>query len=269
MITLLQEDFEKLVTFMKKNYGINLDKKKDLIQGRLADIVASMGFKSFKDYVQYIETTKNPDDIDVIVNALTTNYTYFMRETSHFDYFKDIILPNLEKTRKDKVLSIWSAGCSSGEEPYTLSMLIMDHFGNKSGWETRILATDISEKAMNIAKRGKYKSDAVSKVPTEWKQKYFGPVDGRGYCEVTDKIKSNVIYRPFNLMDKFNFKLKFDVIFCRNVMIYFDRDTQAKLIKKFYDASNNGGHLFIGHSENIVENESGFKYVQPAVYRKN
>ncbi len=270
MLTLTQEDYLRLVKFMRTNYGINLERKKELIQSRLSDIIASMGYTSFKDYVKHIETSKDQNEIEIIVNALTTNYTYFMRENTHFDHFRDVILPDLEKKKKDKVLSIWSAGCSSGEEPYTLSMLIMDHFGEKAKqWDTRILATDISEKALQKALIGKYKEESISKVPESWKTKYFGKPDKLGDCQVSDQIRANVIYKTFNLMDRIQFKLKFDVIFCRNVMIYFDRDTQKALTKRFYDATNSGGYLFIGHSENLVDNEMGYNYIMPAAYRKN
>ena len=149
-----------------------------------------------------------------MLNKLTTNYTYFMREEEHFNYLYQTVLPDLAKKHAhDKVLSIWSAGCSSGEEPYTISMYLKDFFGSQaSAWDTRNLATDISQ-------------SILARVPSSWKHKYFVK-NGSGSYTIAPVIRENVIFRPFNLMDSIQFKRPFDIIFCRNVMIYFDMPTK-------------------------------------------
>lgn len=269
MLTINESDFLRLVNFVKQHYGIDLSKKKHLITGRLSNTILSMGFSSFQDYVDYLIKTKKPDDLELMLNKLTTNYTYFMREESHFQFLTDTILPYLTSVKKDKVLSIWSAGCSSGEEPYTISMILKEYLGSKaSSWDTRVLATDISQNALNAATNAVYDSSSLQNLPAGWKSKYFRQTEQAGVFTVSPEIKSNVIFRTFNLMDPIKFRLKFDVIFCRNVMIYFDQPTKDALINRFYQATAPGGYLLIGHSETLNKEKSPYKYLKPATYRK-
>ncbi len=266
MIAIQPAEFEELKKFMYDKYGIDLSKKKQLIEGRLSNLILAKGFNNFKDYLKCVYSDATGAELTVLVNKLTTNHTYFMRETSHFDFYRDTVLPELEKTVRSKNLGIWSAGCSSGEEPSTLSMINYEYFGANSGWDTRILATDISDRVLEIAKKGVYTTEAVDAFPKELIRKYMTPTNG-GY-KFIDPIKKNIIYRKFNLMDKFNFKKKFHVIFCRNVMIYFDNKTKHELVNKFYDATEPGGYLFIGHSEYLDKDSIRYKYIMPAVYQK-
>lgn len=269
MLTLSQQDFLRLVQFVKKNYGIDLSKKMQLIMGRLSNTIISMGYTSFTDYIDHILSSKNPADLEVMLNKLTTNYTYFMREEAHFNFFRDTILPYLLSTKKNKVLSIWSAGCSSGEEPYTISMIIKETLGAQAAlWDTRVLATDISQNALRAAKEAVYDEDSLKNLSSAWKSKYFVKTAQEGAYSVAPAIKSNVIFQTFNLMDPIRFRLKFDVIFCRNVMIYFDQNTKDGLIQRFYDATAPGGYLLIGHSETINKEKTPYKYLMPAIYRK-
>lgn len=269
MLTLNDSDFQKLVKFIKQYYGIDLSKKKQLIVGRLSNTIMSMGFSSFEDYINHLIRTRKPDDLEVMLNKLTTNYTYFMREEAHFQFFTDTILPYLIEKKKDRVLSIWSAGCSSGEEPYTISMILKEYLGSKAAmWDTRVLATDISQNALNAAANAIYDESSLRDLPHGWKSKYFRPANGPGLYTVSPEIKSNVIFRTFNLMDPIKFRLKFDVIFCRNVMIYFDQNTKDALVNRFYDATNPGGYLLIGHSESLNKDTTPYKYLKPATYRK-
>jgi len=269
MLTLSQQDFTRLVQFVKKNYGIDLSKKMQLIMGRLSNTIVSLGYTSFTDYIDHIISSKNPADLEVMLNKLTTNYTYFMREEAHFNFFRDTILPYLLSTKKNKVLSIWSAGCSSGEEPYTISMIIKESLGAQAAlWDTRVLATDISQNALRAAKEAVYDEDSLKNLSSAWKSKYFVKTAQEGIYSVSPAIKSNVIFQTFNLMDPIRFRLKFDVIFCRNVMIYFDQNTKDALIQRFYDATAPGGYLLIGHSETINKEKTPFKYLMPATYRK-
>ena len=204
-----------------------------------------------------------------ITLQVSTNHTYFMREEEHFRYFRGVVLPELTGRVRDKDLRIWSAGCSSGEEAYTLAMIIDEFFGKeKLFWDTKILATDISSRVLEEAKKGVYSNDELAVLPSSWRLSYFTAFDKESSI-ISDRIKNEVIFRRFNLMEKsFPFRKKFHVVFCRNVMIYFDAETKRKLINKFYEITEPGGYLFIGHSESINRNETGYKYVMPALYRK-
>lgn len=269
MLTLNEQDFKRLVTFVKSRYGINLTQKRQLIIGRLSNVVLSMGYTSFTEYVDHILSQKNPQDIELMLNKLTTNYTFFLRESSHFDYFRQTVLPYLEQTKRDRVLSIWSAGCSFGQEPYTISMFLKEYFGSKaSQWDTRVLATDISQNALKAATEGVYDEESLSDLPPDWKKKYFQRTPEPGVYKVADSLKNNVIFKTFNLMDPIRFRLKFDVIFCRNVMIYFDQPTKDALVQRFYNATAPGGYLFIGHSESLNKATTPYNYIMPATYRK-
>lgn len=192
-----------------------------------------------------------------------------MREVDHFYYFRDKVLPYLVSTVREKDLRIWSAGCSSGEEPYTLAMIIDEFFGKeKMWWDSKVLATDISGKVLGEASKGIYSNENIATLPSNWKLNYFKKLDNEKSVLI-DKIRNEVIYRKLNLMDQvFPFKKKFHVIFCRNVMIYFDNKTKWELINKFYDLTEYGGYLFIGHSESLNREETKYKYIMPAVYRK-
>ena len=267
-LSITDADFRRLVEFIQKHYGIDLSNKRQLITSRLSQSLKSRGYTDFKSFLEHLFTKQDPQDLELVLNKLTTNYTYFLREKEHFTFFYDTVLPELEQRHsRDKTLSIWSAGCSSGEEPYTLSMYLKEYFGTRSGqWDTRVLATDISQQALAKAKAAVYQPPAD--MPTAWLHRYFthSPRDGTEYT-VAPAIRNNVIFRTFNLMDPIRFRLKFDVIFCRNVMIYFDTSTRDALVRRFYDAMNPNAYLFISHSESLGHTPL-FQMVSPAVYRK-
>lgn len=270
MLTITDKEFRKLADFIKNNYGIHLkDEKRSLLAGRLNNLLIQKNFCSFTEYFDYVAYDSTGMATIELIDRITTNHTYFMREADHFYYFRDKVLPYLASVVRDKDLRIWSAGCSTGEEPYTLSMIINDFFGQgKKLWDTKLLATDLSEKVLEIAKNGIYKKSAVDILPAMWRLNYFNKIDKENWA-ITDNIRNEVIFRKFNLIDDyFPFKRKFHVIFCRNVMIYFDEDTKYKLLDKFYNNMENGSFLFIGHSESINRDMSKFKYIMPAVYRK-
>lgn len=167
-------------------------------------------------------------------------------------------------------MRIWSAACSSGEEPFTLAMLIDEYFGgNKAGWDTTILASDISQKVLDMAKTGIYSEEKMSDVPERWKKKYFKD-QGSGQYMISDAIRREVVFGRINLMDEvFPFKKKMHVIFCRNVMIYFDNEVKEKLVNHLYEITEPGGYLFIGHSEGLNREKTRYRYIMPAVYRKD
>lgn len=267
MIRLTDPEFNDIVNFVKNNYGINLAKKKQLIESRMQSVLMEKGFTNFTDYFELIKQ-HNSTEITAMLNKLTTNHTYFLREPAHFDFLKNTILPAQEKTNRQKDIRIWSAGCSSGEEAYTTIMVMMDYFGlQKSSWDYRILATDISLKAMNAAKNGLYSTESLKNVPQAWEKKYFTSKQNDLF-ELNKEVREQVTFRPLNLMENFTFKQPFDLIFCRNVMIYFDQPTKNALINKFYDVLKPGGYLFIGHSETVQRDSSQFLYIEPSVYQK-
>lgn len=269
MLAINNKEFKALTEYIQLHYGVNLSRKRHLIEGRLANLLIDREFTSFAEYLDHVFHDHSKLELTDLINRLTTNHTFFMREANHFDYFRDRVLPLLKNTVAKKDLRVWSAGCSSGQEPYTLAMIMTDFFGaEKSLWDTKVLATDISVKALEIAERGVYSAEGVQDLPAIWKLNYFQKMDQQHF-QVVNTLKAEVVYRVFNLMDEvFPFKRKFHVIFCRNVMIYFDHKTKLQLINKFYDQMEPGGYLFIGHTESLSRDETPYRYVMPAVYQK-
>jgi chemotaxis protein methyltransferase CheR len=267
ILTIKEREFKKLVEYIKTNYGINLEHKKHLIEGRLNKVIMEKGYSNYEEYLQMVYD--NPREIKGLINLLTTNHTYFMREPDHFKYIRDTILPYLEKIVQGKDLRIWSSACSTGEEPYTLAMIIADYFGDKKVvWDTKILATDISNKALETAKKGIYSAEEVEKLPEIWIKKYLKKIDENRY-EVVKKIKDEVIFAPYNLMQEtMPFKKKFHLILCRNVMIYFEKPTKEALIKRFYNQTEDGGYLIIGLSESFDKNIIKYRFIRPSIFRK-
>ncbi len=261
-----EKDFIRLVSFVKSKYGIDLTQKKQLVTSRLSSTVKNLGYQNFTQYVDFLLSKGSGDDINQLLSRLTTNYTYFMREVESFDYFVNRILPDLvRRHERDKCLSIWSAACSSGEEPYNVSMYIMDYLGSRAAqWDTRLLASDISLDALAKAKRGVY--ELPDSIPQNWKRNYFKSAGGKNF-EVAPQIKNNVIFKQFNLMDPIQFKRKFDVIFCRNVMIYFDQPTKSALARRMFDATVPGGYLIISKAENLPP-DTPYARVAASIFQK-
>ncbi len=270
MFAIKDQEFKQFARYVRTHYGIHFKKeKKALIAGRLGPLLVRMNFKNLSDYLEYVIADKTGRAASLMLDRITTNHTYFMREPAHFHYFQEQVLPYLEKMVTDKDLRIWSAACASGEEPYTLAMIIDDYFGpNKGDWDTKILATDISLKALSIARAGIYSRDKIKALPPHWIKRYFKKNEDGNYI-LSKKIKEEVIYGKINLVDcKFPFKRKMHVIFCRNVMIYFDIETKERLAERLYEITEPGGFLFISHSENLNREKTRYSYIMPAVYRK-
>ena len=262
-------DFYRLKNYIYENFGINLEKKRTLVEGRLVNAIPVAGFDNFHDYIEDILGDKSGRKVDQLITKLTTNYTYFMREEAHYNFMASSALQEWKKKICDYDLRIWSAGCSSGEEAYTAAMVLDNYFGaDKRQWDTTILATDISPHVLRLAKEGIYPRNHLEKLPEVWVRRYFNKLPNDRW-EVKDTLKREVVFREFNLMRDFNqFRRKFHIIFCRNVMIYFDKPTKAGLVKKFYDALEPGGYLFIGLSETLSGLFDGFYQVAPAIYKK-
>jgi len=265
-------EFNKIRDYIKANFGISLsDEKKTLVHSRLRSTLQELNMETFSDYFDHLLKDKSGNELTRFVNKITTNHTFFMRETDHFDFFRDTVLPYIEEEyHNERDLRLWCAACSSGEESVTLQILIQEFLKkSRSGgsWNTNILATDISANVLDKAVSAKYATSALSTLPSGWQNEYFQRADDQ-LSVVKDKIRSLITYRRLNLMDNFKFRKKFQVIFCRNVMIYFDNPTRNAVVKKFYDVTEPGGYLFIGHSESISNTGSEYQYIKPAVYRK-
>ena len=269
MLNLTDGEFVRLTSYLQSSFGINLTKKRTLIEGRLNKYLSDRGFLNFTDYLDLVLKDPNGAEMSQLLNHLTTNFSYFLREWDHFEYLRSHVLPGLRQSIPDGDLRIWSAGCSTGEEPFTLAMLLNDFFAlEASRWDKKVLATDISQKALETAKAGSYEDEALAKVPAEWRKKYFTR-QGESNWQVKPALRDEVIFRSFNLMEEaFPFQRKFHVIFCRNVMIYFDRPTKAALIRRFYDHTEPGGYLFVGQSESIGREDAPWQYIMPSVFRK-
>lgn len=264
-----EQDFQRLRKYMYDNFGINLEKKRTLVEGRLMNPVAAAGFDSFHDYLEDVLGDRSGKKVDELITKLTTNYTYFMREEVHYKFMVETALPEWRAKIRDRDLRIWSAGCSSGEEAYTAAIVLDNYFGaEKRSWDAKILATDISPRVLKLAAEGMYAREQLEKLPAAWVNKYFVSL-GEDRFALKDEIKKEVIFGEFNLMGSFQrFKRKFHIIFCRNVMIYFDTPTKSALVKRFFDALEPGGYLFIGLSETLTGVFDGFTQIAPAIYRK-
>lgn len=271
-VQISDSEFEEISKIVYANYGIHLtEKKRSLVTGRLQSTLRQNQFKSFQEYIDYLKNT-GTSAMNELVNKISTNHTFFFREYTHFEFLIQTALPEFEKYHQklgSKNLRVWCAASSSGEEPYTIAMHLMEYFGaNYSQWKAGLLATDISEDALLKAMKGEYPLESVEKIPMNLRQKYFKNT-GSGNYTVTDSLKKEVMYRKFNLMtERFPFKKNFDLIFCRNVMIYFDKETKEKLVNKLYDQLRPGGYLFIGHSETLNGLNTPFSYVKSAIYQR-
>lgn len=267
MIT--DSEFNRIVLYVKQNFGIDLSQKRVLIAGRLENYILRNGYANYNDYMAKVENDPGSEEAKNLINVLTTNHTYFMRESEHFDFLREVVLPRLKRSEAlKKDLRIWSAASSTGEEPYTLAMILMDFFGiEHSQWDTKVLATDLSTRVLQHALRGVYLKEQIEPLPSKWKQRYFKSINGEEYV-AKDELKREVIFRQFNLMSPFPFRKKFHVVFLRNVMIYFEDDTKYRLLQKVYDCMEPGGYLFIGTTEGLNKNKTHFQYVKPSVYQK-
>jgi chemotaxis protein methyltransferase CheR len=276
---LSDRDYQTIAAFVHKASGINLlDGKKELVRARLAKRIRQLDMRGFKDYFKHVMADQSGDELVFLLDALATNLTSFWREPQHFEFMVKTFLPELEKRRKrpgaaeGPRLRIWSAACSSGEEPYTIAMTVLEkshYFAN--GGDFRLLATDLSTKVLNVAKRGQYGPESVKNIPPATLRLFMSkqPAERGGYIwQVNDSVRRIITFRRVNLMEAFPVKGPLDLIFCRNVMIYFDRETIAQLIDKFHRVLAVGGYLFIGHSESLSGLKHDFQYVAPCIYRK-
>lgn len=269
MIT--DEEFLRIAGHMKQCYGIDLSRKKMIMNGRLENYVRKAGFHNFHEFMDALEQDYTGEMEKVLVNLLTTNHTYFMREFEHFEFFRKTVLPwAKQKAGGSRDLRIWCGAASTGEEPYMIAMVIKDFFGLEHGtWDTKVLATDVSTRALQQAAAGVYTEEQLRNVPEQWKRHFFRQVKGTtDQYAVTEELKKEILFRQFNLMSPFPFKKKMHTVFLRNVMIYFDGKTKRELIRKVYDCLEPGGYLFVGMTETLDRSEVPFEIIQPSIFRK-
>ncbi len=273
MMTITDKEFALIRTLVYDRFGINLtEEKRSLLVGRLQKLLKTTGFANFNSYYSHLCSDRTGKALDELINRVSTNYSYFYREEAHFNFFKNTALPELVKNqagRNSRNLRIWTAGCSTGEEPYMLAMLMLEHLGlDYDNWSAGILATDISDRVLGIAREGVYPDDRTSKVPAALKKKYFTP-HSNSQVEVSKRVKKELTLRRLNLMNtQFPFKKPFHMIFCRNVMIYFDKPTRDALVERFHKCLEPGGYFFIGHSETLGREQTLYKYIMPACYQR-
>lgn len=266
--------FQQFSHLVYEQCGINLhDGKKALLQARLNKRLRLTGIGSYEEYFKFITSSENGSEFIHFLDSVSTNLTYFFRESQHFEFLEQVALPELiEKKRKNREsrIRIWSAGCSTGEEPYSLAMCVLALLPDMPKWDFRILATDISTRALEAASNGIYSDDKVQKIPPALRQLNFRKIsngNGKAEYEIAPHLKRIITFHRLNLKDHYPFKGSFDFIFCRNVMIYFDKKTQEELVNKMASFLSPGGFLFVGHSESLTGLAHKLTYVRPAVYR--
>ncbi len=264
-----QEDFNVLRKISNSHSGIIVtDDKFDMFYSRLAKRIRILGLASFKEYCDYLQANEATEFTEFI-NAITTNLTAFFRENHHFDYVKDIIIPELIKRNfQTKKITVWSAGCSTGEEPYSIAMTLLENI--PPGWEVKLLSTDLDTNVLQTAADGVYGSDRVSGLSSSQLKRWFkkGTGANANKVKVSPELQSLMTFKQLNLMHDWPMQGKFDFIFCRNVIIYFDQKTKETLVNRYSQYLNTGSHLLIGHSESLHTVNTDFDLIGNTIYRK-
>jgi chemotaxis protein methyltransferase CheR len=265
--SLSRKDFGRLKEFIYDHCGIRITEvKKTMLEARLRRRLKSLGLDSFTRYCDYLFSPQGmTEELTPMIDQVTTNKTDFFREPPHFDFLAEKVLPGCTK----RSITVWSAGCSTGEEPYTLAMVLAEFMEGRKG-DFLVLATDISTRVLEKARLAIYPEEVVAPVPVGMKRKYLlKSKDGTRRFRVIPELRSHVRFRRLNLMDgDFGLSEEVDIIFCRNVIIYFDKPTQASLLAKFCQCLSPGGYLFMGHSETLFGMDLPLVQAAPTVYRR-
>lgn len=240
--------------------------KKQMLRRRVQKRMNAMGLNSVKAYTDCLKI-KGSNELTQFINEVTTNLTYFFRENHHFEYLQQTVLPGIISGKTRKRLRIWSAGCSTGEEPYSIAIVLKETESQLASWDVRILASDLSFDVLNNCRKGVYDISQISEHtnPQRIGKWFKGDGDER---IINPLLRQLITFNQLNLMDNWPMKQKFNVIFCRNVMIYFDKQTKEVLVDRFADMLADGGHLFIGHSESLMNLTERFRLVQKTTYEK-
>ena len=268
---LTDRDLSKIRRIVYEKSGIALHAGKGaLVTARLQRRLRAGGFRSFKEYVRYVQDDTSGDELTALLDAIATNHTAFFREPQHFEFLRDVVLPPLAARREHGVLTGWSAACATGEEPYTIAMTMLDQLGSGASPRVRLVASDLSTKALAVARAGVYKAQRTNDVPRDVVRKYFerNPSLPPGSVRVSPRLRACVEFKQLNLLDVTSSLPSFDFIFCRNVMIYFDREVQQRVVGTLEQHLAPGGYLFISHSESLNRISHGLTWIAPAVYRR-
>jgi chemotaxis protein methyltransferase CheR len=262
-------EFEEFRTLAYETFGLDLKTgKEQLVSARLGKIISKLKLRSFQDYYEHVLSDKTGQALLQMVDALTTNHTSFLRERAHFDFLLNQVIPELQTSDR---IQIWCAACSTGEEPYSLAFCLMEAFDGNNRRGIHILATDVSNKVLSIARKGIYAGDRLEGLPPAWLPKYLlrGEKSSQGLYMVKPEVRRLVEFRRLNLIEPLPSIDPFPVIFCRNVMIYFDKQTQEGVVNRLANCLPPGGYLFIGHAESLSGLNQPLEYVRPAVYKKS
>lgn len=257
-------DFEHIQQLAYQLTGIVLpDRKKQMVYSRLSRRIRNIGIASVTDYCRLLDSDKN--EHTHFINALTTNLTAFFREKHHFDFLENVITPLWLKNRKRR-LRIWSAACSTGEEPYSIAMSLCSQF-NTPEWDLKILATDLDTQVLEVARKGLYRNEILDSIPERFTEKYIKSISRSDHFQIKQRIMDMVHFKQLNLLSPWPMKGKFDIIFCRNVFIYFDIPTKRRIIEKFRQYLTDDGFLIIGHSETLNQLSNDFTFVGKTIYQ--
>jgi chemotaxis protein methyltransferase CheR len=265
------QDFDCIRTLVNQQTGIVLSEaKRDLVYGRLTKRLRHLGLDSFEAYCQMLQTG-DAAEVEQLVNAITTNLTMFFRESHHFEHLATTLLPALMDAKgHNRRLRLWSAGCSTGEEPYSIAMVCKEIIPATGGWDVKILATDIDSNVLATAQQGIYNAERVQGMSPQRLQRWFQKGQGShaGLVRVVPEVQQLITFRQLNFMHAWPIRGPFDVIFCRNVVIYFDKATQRQLFERFADLLDARGHLFVGHSESLFKVTNRFELLGKTIYRR-
>ncbi len=276
-IELKPKEYERLRKLVYRVAGIELgDSKQHLVRSRLGKVIRTRGMNSYSEYFDMVEADPSGDELSDLIDQISTNTTHLFREAGHFEFLTKVLtewVADPQWARGHGPLRIWSAACSSGEEPYSIAMTTHATLKSVKNLQIKILATDISTRILARAKLGQYEEEKLETVPPDYRRNYFNKVrnpDGdEPLFELKPEIRNLIQFSHFNLMtETFPFRNQFDVIFCRNVMIYFDKPTQERLVGRFARHLRPGGYLLIGHSESLNGLQHPYQYVKPTIYRR-
>src|SRR5579884_973307 len=260
--------FQKIRKLVYDTAGIDLrEGKETLVSARLGKRLRQFGYRSYDQYIDHVTADTSGESLIALIDVLTTNYTSFLREPAHFEFLKSQILPAIAKRSRIKV---WCAAAATGEEPYSLAFALFEALGTEAATRCRILATDISTTALAKARAGIYPAQRFNEVPKEWLPKYLlrGHGESQGFYRIKPEVARIVEFRRLNLIEEFDPGSVFPLISCRNVMIYFDKPTQEKIVNRMAMFLESGAYFFVGHSESLNGIQHPFQFVRPAIYRK-
>ncbi|MGF1644043.1 MAG: CheR family methyltransferase [Thiotrichales bacterium] len=268
--TYTEEDFQRIREFVYSHTGISLsDGKREMVYSRLSRRLRSLGLQRFADYRALLE--RDGGELEQLTNAITTNLTAFFREQHHFDHLGKTLIPGLlRRNSASRRLRLWSAGCSTGEEVYSIAMTVLENIPNAAQWDIKLLATDLDSNVLEIGSGGVYPLERIEKLPAEKIRKYFlrGSGANDGKVKVSNELRELITFRKLNLIQSWPSLGSFDVVFCRNVVIYFDKTTQMELFDNFARVLNDDGHLFVGHSETLSNLTDRFASLGKTIYKK-